>query len=187
MWTTFYFTHNYVFFNLLKDEFKRTKRCDFENRKNHACKALLYQIERNATNARLKNLDCLLCKFKSEYQYIFYKICQFKNMEDLDDEYKLYTMPNLLRRFLDTYLGFHYPSGNNLRENLGHLIIDPNEKKFVHKVINELSHSENIERSFKFYTTDEIKQAVGIIFKAFEESSVAKTHLKELKKSIGFI
>ena len=58
---------------------------------------------------------------------------------------------------------------------------------FVHRIINELSHSQNFERAFKMYETDEIKQAVQIIFESFEESEITKRHLDELVKSTGII
>lgn len=37
------------------------------------------------------------------------------------------------------------------------------------------------------YETDEIKQAVKIIFESFEESEITKKHLDELVKSTGII
>ena len=96
-------------------------------------------------------------------------------------------MPNLLRRFLEMYLGFNYPSEKNFRKNLKRLIADENKMRFVYKIINELSHSQNFERAFKMYETDEIKQAVQIIFESFEESEITKRHLDELVKSTGII
>ena len=180
-------THNYNFFNMLKDDFQgyNVKHCNFENRKNNECKSWLFQVDRSRTNACIKNLDCLICKYKSEYQYIFYQIYEFYNKEDLDNEFKSYIMPNLLRRFLETYLGFNYPANAHLGGKLGNLIINSDEKEFVYKIINELSHSENIERAFKMYTTDEIRHAIKIVFDSFNKTSSGKEYLDELKKSVG--
>jgi wobble nucleotide-excising tRNase len=183
-------THNYEFFNLLKDEFaqyrfRKEEKCDHANKGHDRCEANLYQIERNDTNAKLSNLDCNLCRFKSEYQYLFYQLYQFKDGNTSADEYKLYTMPNLLRRFLETYLGFNYPADTVFKNRLKNLIKNEEERKLVHKISDELSHSENTERVFKLYNTDEIKQAIELTFKAFECDETKKNYLSDLKKSIG--
>ncbi len=176
-------THNFEFFNLLKDEFKkqRPKDCNYRKKSNHECHTNLYQIERNADNAWLDALDCILCNFKSEYHYLFYKLYQFAQESDTVDDYRLYTMPNLLRRFLETYLGFAFPScKSRLRDGLNKLIVDDKKRKFVHKIADEFSHSENIERALKLYTTGEIKDAIQITFDAFDQD-----YLEELRKSVG--
>ena len=90
-------------------------------------------------------------------------------------------MPNLLRRFLETYLGFAFPScKSRLRDGLNKLIVDDKKRKFVHKIADEFSHSENIERALKLYTTGEIKDAIQITFDAFDQD-----YLEELRKSVG--
>jgi len=101
------------------------------------------------------------------------------------DEYKLYTLPNLLRRFLETYLGFNYPASTGLKNRLENLIENEEERKLVHKISDELSHNENTERVFKLYNTDEIKQAIELTFKAFERDETKKNYLLDLKKSVG--
>ena len=176
-------THNYEFFNLLKDEFKPRdpKRCDYNKRKSHVCNAFLYQIEKTNNNAGLMNIDCLLCHFKSEYRFLFYQLYQINNYQYLD-EYKLFTMPNLLRRFLEIYLEFTFPSGKGLYSKLPHLIHNDEKRKLVHKIINELSHNDNTERSLKLYTTGEIKQAVEITFEAIQNTR--PDYFNELVQSI---
>jgi wobble nucleotide-excising tRNase len=178
-------THNYEFFNLLKDEtdYHRLTSKDCEKKDKHNCKATFYQVERNLTNARIENLDCTLCRFKSEYQYLFYQIYQFRKDTVIDDEYKLFTAPNILRRFLETYLQFIYPASNGLKNGLNKLINNAEERKFVYKIINELSHNENTDRTLKLYSTKEIKKAVNLTLDAFEISN--KNYLNELKISIG--
>lgn len=183
-------THNYELFNMLKDEFKKRnpKKCKFDERLNYKCDTNLYQIDRSLNNAWIDNLDCLLCNFKSEYQYLFYQIYQFTQIQGSDstDDYKIYTLPNILRRFLEIYLGFTFPSSKQILKNsLGKLIVSEEDRKFVQKIANELSHSENTERALRLYTAEEIKRAIQITFAAFEQNVERKRYIEELKESVG--
>ncbi|MHB2149378.1 AAA family ATPase [Calditrichota bacterium LG25] len=178
-------THNYEFFNLLKDEFfSKRLRCEMDRNSRDCRRAKIYYIERSLNNAIIKNIDCTLCKFKSEYQYIFYQLYQFRHYSD-DDEYKLFTIPNLLRRFLETYITFNYPSGRGFKGDLDKIIKNDEDRKFVHKIADELSHNENIARVLKLYSPEEIKRAIEITLNAFETDPVKKEYLTELKLSVG--
>jgi wobble nucleotide-excising tRNase len=181
-------THNFEFYNLLKDDFawdrfRQRKKCD--NRENHNCKCSIYQLNRTRENATIQNVDCLLCRFKSEYQYIFYQLSDFIGTEGEADEYRLYTMPNMLRRFLETYIGFSVPSTKSWSKNLGELIKIDEDLKFVNRLTNEMSHNEDIERTLKLYNTAEIKKAINITFSSFEHDSAKKDYLDSLKTSVG--
>lgn len=181
-------THNFEFFNLLKDDFawnrlRDRNKCNI--RANHNCKSSLYQINRTRDNSSIENIDCLLCRFKSEYQYIFYQLHEFIGSSDDADEYKLYTMPNMLRRFLETYIGFSVPSTQPWGNNLKFLISREEDMKFVYRLTNEMSHNEDIERALKLYNTEEIRKAINITFEAFTSDTTKAGYLDALRSSVG--
>ena len=105
-------THNFEFFNLMKDLFKPPKdnKCSYNKKQNNQCNSNIYFIERLINNALLKNIDCLLCHFRSEYLFLFYQLHNIFQTPDPIDDYKLYAAPNILRRFLETYSSFTYRS-----------------------------------------------------------------------------
>lgn len=180
-------THNFEFFRLLKGKFEphdTTKKCNFGKTGKGNCKTNLFQIERNADNARLKDLDCVLCKFDSEYQYLFYHLAKFDQDQSDIDDYKLYTTPNILRRFLETYIGLRYPSCKpRLKDGLEKMIPGEEARKeriLVQKVADEWSHGENISRTIQLPPTHEVKRAIEIVFNALDED-----YLADLKASVG--
>jgi wobble nucleotide-excising tRNase len=178
-------THNFEFFNLLKDLFKITKgnKCSYEKKHIDQCTSNIYLIEFQVNSSTLRNVDCLLCHFKSEYQFLFYHLHQLHQSTIPPDDINLYSAPNLLRRFLETYTGFAFPSDNSLFNRLKKLLVEPEDHRFVYKIINELSHNENTERTVKLYTVYEIKDALNRTFAAFEKNQ--NCYFQELKSSVG--
>ncbi len=186
---SFIATHNVEFFNLLAYESKTQLHRDcplnpLNKKEKSICKTNLFEIERNSSNARLKNLDCTLCRFDSEYQYLFYQLVQFEAEQSDIDNYKLYTMPNILRRFLETYIRQRYPSCTGSLKN-GLKQVFPGDQKeternFVHKIVDELSHGQNISRTIRLSPPDEIGRAIDMTFNALD-----KEYLEDLKRSVG--
>jgi hypothetical protein len=145
----------------------------------------MYQIDRHGNNSSLNNIDCLLCRFKTEYQYIFYQLYAFQSTTGDIDEYKRFTIPNMLRRFLETYIGFTVPSIEIWGRNLSFLISIDEDRKFVYRLVNEMSHNENTERAFKLHNTEEIRSAIHITFEAFQSDSTKAQYIKSLIESVG--
>ena len=87
-------------------------------------------------------------------------------------------MPNLLRRFLDIYVRFNYPETARGSLNISPLIRDPEQEKFVKKIIDELSHSEVVERSMRFPEPQETRQAIQIAFQAIRK--IRQKYFEEL-------
>ena len=117
------------------------------------------------------------------YQFVFYQIYSYS--EDISDQALLYVMPNLLRRFLEGYLSFRYPSKKKFNEKLMEIIGDSDELIFVHKIVDEISHNENIARALKLYKTDEIRRATEIVLDNIEAKDPG--YLSELKTSVGLL
>ena len=60
--------------------------------------------------ANLKELPKPLSKFRSEYVYLFSLLYKFNETPTPDYDY-LYIMPNLVRRYLEAYVGFRALGG----------------------------------------------------------------------------
>ena len=152
-------THNYEFFNLIKDWFKDRKQ------KNSS----FYLIEKlrnaTATNCKLSELPQLLRKFRSEYAYLFSLLYKFDERPTPDYDY-LYILPNLVRRYLEAYLGFKVPKSAGLEKKLSKLIEDHISHDKVLKFINQYSHNTSLPRSLNFSDFAECREVVGIVLKA---------------------
>jgi wobble nucleotide-excising tRNase len=153
-------THNFEFFNLVKDWF------------NDAVKAkdreyFLVQRENNGKSKEsgLYPIHKLLLDFKSEYHYLFSIINDF-HKSPTTDFYHLYNLPNILRRFLEAFLGFKIPKHQGLYKKLDCLISDQIVRERVWKFINQYSHNTSLPRSLNFPDLKECTDIVEIVINA---------------------
>lgn len=146
-------THNYEFFNLIKDWFLKVK-VKYKS---------FYFVERTTNVAddqsSLVTLPNLLLKHKSEYCYLFSLIHDFKLNPSQTFE-QLYNLPNVLRRFLEIFSTFKYLSSVNVDENLHCLILDPIKCERVRKFIHYHSHGMTIS---KLMQISDIKECTDIV------------------------
>ena len=63
--------------------------------------------------------------------------------------HEAYTAPNLLRKFLEAYLGFRKPSVTAWHEKLELLIDSPEQRREVHKFADDASHLQSLNRSLQ--------------------------------------
>lgn len=140
-------THNSEFFNLLKGRWLdrrsgRDKLCSF------------YYVSRilqpdRSIEGQLSELPKLLRKFKSEYEFVFSQLYAFKQAQN-PTENDAYNAPNLLRKFLEAYLGFQKPDISAWYEKLDLLLDSPAERKEIHKFADDASHLQTLNRSLQF-------------------------------------
>lgn len=171
-------SHNYEFFNLLKDwitDNKQVKRNDRE----------LFHIERqnNGINreSQIFPLHSLLVDFKSEYHYLFSIIIDFKDDPKIDF-YHLYNLPNIIRRYLEAFLGFKVPKHQGLDKKLDYLIDDKVTKERILKFIHHYSHNNSLPRSLNFPDLKECCEVVGVVIETIKQKDVA--HFEALIESI---
>lgn len=107
--------------------------------------------------------------YKSEYHFLFHKIKSFADNLTTDFE-SLYELPNIIRRFLEAFIGFKYAVG--LKKGLGLLISDDSERIKVDKFINNLSHQTGLSRSLFFADNNECKGIIDIVLKAVKDSDL---------------
>ncbi|MCD6429208.1 AAA family ATPase [bacterium] len=165
-------THNLEFFNLIKEWMKKMKR--------YKEKCGFYLVERiakrNEEMAHLRNLPDTLLNYKSEYHFLFSKIKSFDENPSTDFD-SLYQLPNIIRRFLEAFVGFKYSQG--LKKGLELLIDDEAQRIKVDKFLNNLSHQTGLQRNLIFNDLSECESVVNIVLNAIGTKD--REHYKALE------
>ncbi len=175
-------THNFDFFNLLKDLYKY----DLENR--NGSFYLIKKIKHNEDCfSTLEVLPKLLREYKSEYNYLFYILSEYQKTISKPEFKQLYILPNILRRFFELYLFMRYPDGNKYKKKCEKYFSDIckeeiNSKICALKIMDEYSHEENIEHSLKFPDLKELDDSIDFILETINKKD--KDHYKALSDSI---
>ncbi|WP_406657482.1 AAA family ATPase [Methanolobus sp. ZRKC2] len=167
-------THNFEFFNLMKDWFKGIRG----NRE----KCRYYLIERitkdTAEVSDIRELPSFLLNYKSEYHYLFYKIKSFDDNPTTDFE-NLYQLPNITRRFLEAFTGFKYSFG--LKKGLELLIENESNRIKVDKFVNNFSHQTGLSRSLILTDVHECNSILHIVLEAVKAKDLDHyTRLEEI-------
>ena len=135
-------TNNSEFFNTIKQGW--TERGKFK--KEHA--AFLIHREGDGASQLLK-LPTHLAKFRSDYHHVFYCLRHLQESTSPDIDAYL-GCPNLLRRFLEMYLGFRKPTGKSYLTKLDILFDDEMERGAVARYVDEGSHSASTLRLLEY-------------------------------------
>ena len=109
-----------------------------------------------------------IVNFKSEYHYLFSILHEF-NSNPTTDYNKLYTIPNLARRFLESYLGFKIPKRAGLTKKLSYFIPDEIRKDKVLKFVQQFSHNNSLPRSLAFPDFGECRECISIIMDRIQD------------------
>lgn len=135
-------THNSEFFNTVKREWSENK----EFRSNYKG----YLVHRKATaTSELVALPKHLAKFRSDYHHVFHCLQEVRAGTSVDASAYI-GVPNLLRRFLEMYLGFRKPIGGSYESKLNLLIDDEAERKSIARFTDEGSHSQSTNRLLEY-------------------------------------
>lgn len=135
----FLLTHNYDFFNLFKKKYR--------NRiEKNTCGLYMLRVNLNSFKKRVSNiyeLDHLLQKFDSDYQYLFSMMIEFEKATDekKSDLTLIYPYPNVARRVLETFLSFRFPSKTDYKAKIDSTkVVDKRIKESVYRFTNLKSH-----------------------------------------------
>ncbi|HEB9356248.1 TPA: AAA family ATPase [Campylobacter coli] len=142
-------------------------------------KSFMYLIEKT-NNSNIKNLPDYIRKYVTEFNYLFEQI--FKNHNNTNitiDSY--YSLANNIRKFLDTYMYFKYPNNDNLMTKYCNFFGEENAI-LINRVINEISHLENIERAKMPLDLLEIHTVTNIIIENIKSKD--EEQFKALLKSL---
>ncbi|MFH1956087.1 MAG: AAA family ATPase [Patescibacteria group bacterium] len=188
-------THNFEFFNLVKDWFEqKNRKVESDNKKitNEAGKKPIpsefFMIENIVENekrcASIVPLEETLRKFKSEYHFLFSRLNQFitKGSPDYAD---FYTIGNIARRFLEIYINFKIPTTGDLQSKVDQLdtqTVSETEKHKVYKLIQEFSHGLDLASTIEHKDKSEIQGAIKVLMKMVEESD--RKHFESLKSNL---
>lgn len=180
-------THNFEFFNLLRDLVYGDPK-GAPNSKNKSEKENYYLIKKILENgkkiSRIENLPDILRKFKSEYNYLFSLLKKFADSNDQSNFEMLYILPNIARRFLEAYLFYKYPDNKRFNEKCKQYFqyVEQNKKQTVLKLLDEYSHEENPEHIKRFPDIEELQHCTKIILEVMRQSDVE--HYNALCKSM---
>jgi len=172
------FTHNYDFFNLLRDWFIS------EDHKDHS---QLYFTSINKTNGKqelkIENLPAILKDYKSEYQYLFSRLYLYANDKKPMDEP---LVANVARKALEYFAGFKWSCKTSEEFTnivLNRFVEDEDQFKrgvgdFIVKFVHEYSHGQEFSRPI----TAAMLEAKNIAKKTIEFIKLAdKEHYDKLK------
>lgn len=129
-------THNFEFFNFLKD-LKGKQKYPLN----------LYMTKRvNPLESTLTNLPASIEKHNSEYHYLFEVLYNFSQNENFEGDENLLAIPNAARRFLELYTYLRYPSEDKNIERRAALLFDKEAALRIVKLLHHFSHLESVER-----------------------------------------
>ncbi|MDD9867882.1 MAG: AAA family ATPase [Candidatus Campbellbacteria bacterium] len=184
-------THNFQFFNLIKNWFIRNNKNRKKGNKDECCEFFMVEnfIESNTRKARIVALDKTLREYKSEYHFLFYNLKKFVEREDIQYE-DFYTIGNMARRFFDIFADFKRPTIEDQKTKLEELVKDINdpeekisiaEKTKAYKLINDFSHNSDPASAIEHKDKSEIKDAIKILLSIVKESDPKHFELLKIK------
>jgi len=168
-------THNFDFHNLVFDWFKGLKK----DTKDY------WIIERHKNSHKdesiIKQNGNLLTSFNSEYAYLFSLLHNFQASPTDTYEF-LYHLPNVARRFVETFLNFKYLERNKIDESIDKLITNPVECERARKFMHYYSHNLTTDKFMKFADLAECQAVVDIIINSV--NTLDPIHLTSLKTTV---
>jgi wobble nucleotide-excising tRNase len=142
-------THNSELYTLLKDHWfyanqqfaNRADACAYYTRRFLDSTSLQWQ-------SALEDAPDLLRKYKSEYQFIFEQLHKFSSSQ-APSLHEAYTAPNLLRKFLEAYLGFKKPCVSQWSKKLDLLFDAEVDQTEIQKFSDDASHLQGLNRALQ--------------------------------------
>ncbi len=142
-------THNIELYTLLKDSWFEARQ-QFANRGNESSAYYTRRfLDANQQwHSTLEGLPILLRKYKSEYQFVFEQLHTFSKSHSAS-LHEAYTAPNLLRKFLEAYLGFKKPCVSQWSKKLDLLFDTDVEQTEIQKFSDDASHLQSLDRALQ--------------------------------------
>lgn len=141
-------THNSELLGLLKGEWFDVRQ-QFRNTPESSAYYVRREVAANAQwTSAIADLPPLLRKYKSEYQFVFSQLHAFAN-NPAPSTHEAYTAPNLVRKFLEAYLGFRKPDVSKWSRKLDLLLDTPEEQRELQKFADDASHLQGLTRALE--------------------------------------
>ena len=154
-------THNLDFLKYLK-----TFEKDKKGNKQYYC------IEKLENKSTIKEMPKFIKHYTTEFNYLFEQIYNFKNIDGItDEELKtsiIYNFGNNLRKFLEVFLFFKFPTKEDLSTKLDKYF-NKIEATLINRYMNEYSHlKEIVERCVRPVDIPEAKKIAEFVLKTME-------------------
>jgi wobble nucleotide-excising tRNase len=130
----FILTHHFDFFRQVKNWFRYSKGEFF---------MLVCKDDGGIRESHLTKIDKLLVEYESEYHFLFSVLYRFSEKKETDLE-QMYSMPNVARKFLESFLAFRVPilekPEPNIRYRLKEIVFDETKKTRINRFVETHSH-----------------------------------------------
>ncbi len=141
----FIFTHSFSFFRLVKNWFHHLPGQGKKKIEDRPARFFLLRSHRHIDGSRtseLGYLDPLLEQHESEYQYLFKRVYEEANRNDVFELERHYGLPNVARRLLEAFLAFRFPEmSGDLLPRLDRVTFDNAKKTRIIRLLNTYSHA----------------------------------------------
>ena len=183
-------THNHHFFKKIQSWFSGYNPKIHESQKKK--KSEFYMVknpldENNKRRAEITIIDPLIMYHDSEYQYLFSVMKKYSDADKCGGIKEWYPLPNMARKFMESFLSFMVPSKKMFSDQLSKLFkrknITATKRERLKNFLNAKSHAfpEGMA-GFDVDTFCEIKEVLKDILSLVEESN--KDHYDELVRSL---
>lgn len=131
-----------------------------------------FLIERVGDTSKIILMPDYLKKYITEFNYLFHQIYKCSKIQSANTDYEcFYNFGNNLRKFLEAYLFYKYPSNSDIIVKLNRFFKgDDTATALSNRIENELSHLEEIfDRSIKPIDIPEIPKLAQFILDKIKE------------------
>lgn len=174
-------THNFEFFNLLKELPKSANGFNYI-KDERRCKESRYFIERKINESSINIIPTIFDEYKSEYHFLFSEIVKFNNDPNKNSSDKILIMPNVLRRFVEMYTLTKYPSKDEV-DDRANKVFGKLKSKRILKPFHYFSHFNNIDRIGKHSELlVDVEKSCSTVIEFLQND---KNHYEALMKSIN--
>jgi len=151
-------THSSELFNAIKEEW--TSRGNFTGQN---AGYLMHRV--SEATSQLSTLPQHLSKFRSDYHHVFHCLAKLSQSQEVDVDLYIGT-PNLVRRFLEMYLGARLPEAAGIQKKMHVLFDDTDVSDSIYQFANEGSHSQTSHKMLQ--VSDFPAQSRQIVVKIFD-------------------
>lgn len=134
----FILTHHFDFFRQVKNWFSHIKKPDKAEYFMTVC-----NMKTSSRNSSMVKLDNLLLNYESEYHFLFSVLYKLTKEQNGNLE-KIYPIPNMARKFLESFLAFRVPLGlgvTNIYRRLKRIEnFDEKKKERIRRFVETHSH-----------------------------------------------
>ncbi|MDO8126260.1 MAG: AAA family ATPase [Candidatus Brocadiales bacterium] len=130
------FTHHFDFFRQVKNWFSHCNKNDREYF------MVVCREEDSTRKSSIIKIDKLLIDYESEYHFLFSVLYKFAKEQERHLE-EMYPLPNIARKFLESFLAFRVPIGSgepSIYQRLNRIDFDSKKKERIRRFVETHSH-----------------------------------------------